>query len=83
MLALDAGSLERPVQESSGGPDERQALLVLLVARLLADQHHARMRVARAEHGLRGIGPQRAVLALASLPPELIEIIHRPLESPT
>ena len=40
------------------------------------------VRVAGAEYGLRRVGPQRAVLALARLPSKLIEIIHRPLESP-
>jgi hypothetical protein len=46
MLAVDAGSLERLIEQPSGGTDERQSLLVFLVAGLLADEHHARVRVA-------------------------------------
>ena len=67
VLAVDARRLERAVEEASGRPDEGQPLLVLLVARLLADQHHPRVRVAGAEHRLRGVRPQRAVLAASRL----------------
>ena len=61
VLAIDPRRLERAVEQASRRPDERQSLLVLLVAGLLADQHHARVRVAGAEHRLGGVGPQRAV----------------------
>ena len=71
VLAIDAGRLERAVEQPAGGADEGQSLLVLLVARLLAHQHHPRVRVAGAEHRLRGVGPQRAVLA-ARAPPRAV-----------
>src|SRR6185436_1753724 len=58
--------------------DEGQALLVLLVARLLADQHHARVRVAGAEDGLRCVRPQRAVLALARFVSQLLQAFRHP-----
>ena len=57
MLPVDASGLERAVEQPARRTDEGQALLVLLVARLLADQHDARVRVAGAEHRLRGVGP--------------------------
>jgi len=60
VLAVDAGGLERPVEEASGGPDEGQPLAVLLVAGLLADQHDLRVLVAGAEHRLRSVLPERA-----------------------
>ena len=75
MLAIDAGRLERPVEELPGRADEGQALLVLLVARLLAHQHDARMRVARAEHRLGGVRPQRAVLAGARVFAQLLQAL--------
>ncbi len=82
LLPVDPGRLERPVEEAAGGPDEGQALLVLLVARLLADQHDSCVGVAGAEHRLGGIGPERAVLA----PPRILAdrfkaLRHRTLES--
>jgi hypothetical protein len=57
MLAVYARRFERPVEEPSGGPDEGQALLVLLVARLLADEHDPCMRVPGAEHRLGRVRP--------------------------
>src|SRR5688572_27072733 len=68
VLALDARGLQRPVEQASGRPDERQALAVLLVARLLADQHDPGVGVAGAEHSLRRVGPERAIVALAGCP---------------
>ena len=52
-------------------------------AGLLADQHHARVRVARAEHRLGRVGPQRAVLAPAGILANLVErrLGHPLLES--
>ena len=51
--AIDAGVLERLVEQLSGRPDERLALQVLLVAGLLADEDDVRLRGALAEDGLR------------------------------
>src|SRR5438477_372186 len=48
---------------AAGGADERLAGEVLLVAGLLADQHHARAAWALAEHRLRTAPPQRAATA--------------------
>src|SRR3954468_9659984 len=81
MLAIDAGLAERLVQQPSGGPDEWQALLVLLVTGLLAHHHDARVRVADAEHRLRGVRPQGAVLAGPRVLPQLLQAFrHRSLE---
>src|SRR5579875_3643972 len=63
LAAVDAGVRERPGENATGGPDERMPLLVLLIARLLADHHHARMRRSFAGHHLRGIAIQRAACA--------------------
>ena len=43
-LARDAGIRQRLVEDAPGGPDERLAGQVLLVARLLADQHEGARR---------------------------------------
>jgi len=83
MLAVDARLGERFVQQASGRPDKGQAFLVLLVARLLADQHHARVRVAGVEHRLRRVGPERAVLAAERFLAQLLQgLCHRSLECP-
>jgi hypothetical protein len=83
VLARHAGRFERPVEQAPGRADEGQALLVLLVARLLADQHDARMRRAGAEHRLRRVRPERAGLALARFLAEGFQgLRHATLESP-
>jgi hypothetical protein len=82
MLAVYARRFERAVEEPARRADERQAFLVFLVAGLLSDQHHARVRVARAEHRLRGVRPERAVLALARLRAQLLEGSLRALRHP-
>src|SRR4029077_21140666 len=51
--AVDAGLVQGPVQDSPGRPDERTPLLVLLIARLLAEKHHRRIRLSLSEHGRR------------------------------
>jgi hypothetical protein len=63
VLPVYARRLEPAVEEPSRRADEGQPFLVLLVAGLLADQHHPGVGVASAEHRLRGVRPQRAVLA--------------------
>src|SRR2546423_5086390 len=60
VVALHSGGLERAVEKPSGRTDKRQALLVLLVARLLADQHDPPVGRAGPEHSLGGVRPQRA-----------------------
>jgi hypothetical protein len=67
MLALHPGRFERAVEKPAGGADEGQPPAVLLVARLLADEHRAGMRIAGAEHRLRRVRPERAVLAAPGL----------------
>jgi hypothetical protein len=51
--AVDAGLPQRPVQDPPGRADERTSLLVLLIAGLLTDEHHRRVRPALPEHGRR------------------------------
>ena len=63
LSARNAGVGERAIEQSSGRPDERLAGEVLLVARLLADQHHACAAGALARHRLGGICVQRAAPA--------------------
>src|SRR4029078_577446 len=57
--AVDADLVERLVEEPPGRPDERQALDILAIAGLLADQHDRSVIGARAEHGLRRWLPER------------------------
>src|SRR5256885_2074706 len=49
---LDPGLLEPLVEDAAGRPDERMALDVLAVARLLADHHHLGVPGPFAHHGL-------------------------------
>src|SRR5262249_37344084 len=51
---LHAPHLERPAPDTSCRSHELTSRQVLLVARLLAHEHHARRVAAFAEHGLRG-----------------------------
>ena len=60
------GVFEHPAR----GPDERMALLVLLVARDLADEHHRDVRWSLTEHHLRGVLVQRARHAASRIGPE-------------
>src|ERR671922_53641 len=64
--AVDAGLLERPVEQLPGRADERFAGLVLLIAGLLADEHRLRFRQSFAEDGLRPGLPEVARLASGS-----------------
>src|SRR5437660_5996205 len=58
--AIDADGLERLVQLAPGRADERLALAILAVARLLADHHHACPFQALAEDRLGGAPPEVA-----------------------
>ncbi len=62
-LAVDPGFLERPVEQLSGGPDERPAGEVLLVAGLLADEHQPGLWPSFAEDGLRARLPEVTAFA--------------------
>ena len=64
LVARDAGRLEPLVELPAGRPHERLAGEVLLVARLLADEHHARPLQALAEDGLGGAAPEVAAAAV-------------------
>ena len=63
-VAIDAGLLERGVEEFSGGADEWLALAIFLVAWLLADENDARFAGAIAEDGLRGVFVEVAGFAM-------------------
>src|SRR5262249_40216552 len=67
--AVDAGFGERAIEHGAGRADERLALQVLLVARLLAHEHDARMRRPLAEHGLRRILVERTAAAVRRVLP--------------
>src|SRR4029079_12209686 len=60
VVLRDACLLERGVEDPPRGSDERMALLILLIARLLADEHEPRVRRAFAEDRLRGVLVQMA-----------------------
>src|SRR6185295_6277915 len=62
--AVDAGLGERAVEHLPGRSDERLAGQILLVARLLADEHDPRVRRPLAEHGLGRVLVERAALAM-------------------
>src|SRR5919109_70307 len=71
--AVDAGLLERPVEQLPGRADERFAGLVLLIAGLLADEHRLRFRQSFAEDGLRPGLPEVARLASGGSVAERLE----------
>src|SRR5687768_7516137 len=54
LIARNTGIRERLVEHRAGRSDKGLSLPIFLVARLLADKHHARRARAGAEHDLRG-----------------------------
>ena len=60
---VDAGVVDRLAQQAAGRPDERQTLLVLDVAGLLADEDDLGVRRAAAEDRLGGVLVELAALA--------------------
>ena len=58
LLAIDAGSLERLIENFSSGPDEWTPLYVFLIPRLFSDEHHSRLRSTLAENRLRSQLPE-------------------------
>src|SRR5688572_473317 len=54
LIARDAGVGKRLVEQRARGPDKRLPLPVLLIARLLADEHHPRALRPCPEHDLCG-----------------------------
>jgi hypothetical protein len=63
--ATDTRVFERPIQDLSGRPDERPALPVFIIPRLLTDQKQPGASLSFAEYGLRGCFVQIAPLAFA------------------
>ena len=52
LTPIDTGFLEGAIEQLAGRPDERPATQVLVVARLLTDEHDPRVSLAFAEDGL-------------------------------
>ena len=71
--AVEADRRHHQVEQLAGASDEGQALEVLLAARRLADEHHARLRIAVREHELLGGGAQRAAFELRQHGAQLVE----------
>lgn len=63
VVALDAGALQRLVEQAAGRPHEGLAGDVLAVARHLADQHQASILPTFTKDGLRAALPQWTALA--------------------
>ena len=72
-LPRPAHRLDHLVEQLAGGPDERLAALVLLLARRLADEHQRRVLGADAEHDRLARRVQLAARALAELGANLRE----------
>jgi hypothetical protein len=62
------------VEQLSGRTDEREALLVLVVARGLPHEHQVGVGVPRSEHEVRAGGLERAVVAAAKALVELDQV---------
>ncbi len=60
---LDAGILQRPIEQLPRRADKRMSGQVFFVARLLADEHHLRARGPFAKDRLRRMFPQVAIPA--------------------
>ena len=73
--AVDPGLLHRLVEQPTCRADERLALLVLLVARLLPDEHDLGLRRPLAEHRLRPGLPERTGLAAGRGLAELLQAL--------
>jgi hypothetical protein len=73
LVAGQPGLLDGLHEQPAGRPDERRTLPVLLVARLLADQHDPGRRRPGREHGLGGRFPQLAAAAAPRRGPQLVE----------
>src|SRR5262249_35297189 len=74
LVAAQADVGDEPGQETARPADERDALLVLLGARALTDEHEVGARVAVAEHHLAAaLGGEGALRAAEGLPLELLE----------
>jgi hypothetical protein len=66
---------DSPIEQPPGLADERQALLVLVHAGRLADEHQLGIGVARAEHDRRARrGELRAFRTGLRLPPDRLEL---------
>jgi hypothetical protein len=74
VVAGEADLLQELVQELPGPAHERQALLVLVHAGRLTDEHQVGVRVARSEHHLRPGLEERTALAGRRLPVQLDEL---------
>ena len=77
VVAIDPGGLEGTVEDASGRADERTALPVLLVSRLLAHQHDVRRGASLAEHRLGRVPVQRAGGAALHRSPHHREVRRR------
>jgi hypothetical protein len=73
LAAVDARLLERAVEEGAGRPDERDALAILAVPGLLADEDRPRTRRALAGNRLDRISPELAGPAILDRRAELGE----------
>ena len=78
-LAVDARLTERFVQEKPGRADERAALTVFLIPRLLADQHNLCVLRTLPEYGLGRVFPQRTRLTGRGLATQALDFIVRPV----
>src|SRR6266550_875751 len=58
LRAVDARLVERAIEQSAGGTDERLPLQIFRVAGLLADEHHRRRLLSLTEDGLRACLPE-------------------------
>src|SRR5262245_48082808 len=81
-LQADAG--QKLIEQLPCLADERKALLVLVEARRLADEHQLGVRVTHAEHDLRAVLREPTALAAGRLLPQLFEarkpfdrVVHR------
>ena len=71
--AIEAGFGKRAVKQLAGRSDERLAGQILLVARLLADEHESGVARTLAEHGLRRPTVQRAAPARRNLRAQFVQ----------
>ena len=75
LLAAQTDVLEQAVEQLAGTAHERLALLVLVEARRLADEHQVGVGISGTEHDLGARAGKRALLAVAQLAPEADQLL--------
>ena len=73
VLPCDSRFLQRAVENRTGRPHKRMPLLILLIPRLLSNEHHIRFTRPFARHSLRRVLPKLTAPACIHRIPQLTQ----------